>query len=200
VSKSGFTEQKLNLTLALCAVLISIASFYATYLQASAADKQVKAMTLPLLQYGTGNVDDESHKPVINFSITNGGVGPALIKQVRFKYNNQTSANIYDFINYCCSKEYKEYTEFTSDRLTISGLVQGSLITSSLKNVILPAQDKLEFFKLYKGELSADLWDKLNVERRNLSVELCYCSLLDECYVTEKRGVVESVASCPIDR
>jgi hypothetical protein len=197
VSKSGFTEQKLNLTLAVCAVLISIASFYATYLQASATDKQVKAMTLPLLQYGSGNVDDESHKPVINFNITNGGVGPALIKQVRFKYNNQTSTNIFDFLNDCCSKEFNK---LTSDSSKTSEFSQDSWVTSSLNNVILPAQDKLEFFKLYKGELSADLWDKLNVERRNLSVELCYCSLLDECYVTEKRGVVESVAACPIDR
>lgn len=197
MSKSGFTEQKLNLTLALCAVLISIASFYATYLQASAADKQVKAMTLPLLQYGTGNVDDETNKAVLNFSITNGGVGPALIKQVTFKYNNKTSTDFFDFLNDCCSKEFKK---LTSDLSKTSDFSQDSWVTSSLKNVILPAQDKLEFFKLYKGELSAELWDKLNVERRHLSVELCYCSLLDECFVTEKRGVVESVAACPIDK
>ena len=64
MSSKGFTEQKLNLTLALCAVLISLASFYATYIQASAAEQQVKAMTLPLLQYATSNVEEVTHQPV----------------------------------------------------------------------------------------------------------------------------------------
>ena len=35
----SFTTERLNLIFALCAVLISGASFYATYLQASAAEK-----------------------------------------------------------------------------------------------------------------------------------------------------------------
>lgn len=177
-------------------MLISIASFYATYLQASAVDKQVKAMTLSLLQYGTGNID-ETNKAVINFNITNGGVGPALIKQVTFKYNNQTSTDFFDSLNACCSKEFNK---LTSDLSKTSDFSQDSWVTSSLKNVILPAQDKLEFFKLYKGELSAELWTKLNVERSSISVELCYCSLLDECFLIEKKAVVESVAACPIDK
>lgn len=194
MSDSGFTSQKLNLTLALCAVLISIASFYATYLQASAAEKQVKAMTLPLLQYGTGNVDGETNEPVIIFNITNGGVGPALIKQVKFKYNGQTSNDFFDFMEDCCLKELKQFNSNSPMTLDLS---EGGYVTSPTHNVILPAQDKLEFYKLYKGELSATLWSKLNKERRNLSVEICFCSLLDECYVTEKNGVVDPVAACP---
>ena len=46
---NGISSQRLNLILALCAILISAASFYATYLQADSAEKQVKAMTLPLI-------------------------------------------------------------------------------------------------------------------------------------------------------
>ena len=148
-------------------------------------------MTLPLLQYGTGNVDGESNEPVIIFSITNGGVGPALIKQVTFKYNEQTSGEFFDFLRNCCLTELKQFNSSPPMNLDIS---QGGYVTSSTHNVILPAQDKL-----YKGERSSALWSKLNKERRKLSVEICYCSLLDECYVTEQKGVVAAVSACPIE-
>ncbi len=54
---NGISSERLNLILALCAILISAASFYATYLQADSAEKQVKAMTLPLIQFTSGSWD-----------------------------------------------------------------------------------------------------------------------------------------------
>jgi len=193
MSNSRFSEQKLNLTLAICAVLISVASFYATYIQANAAEQQVKAMTLPLLQYGTGNVDAETNEPVITFSLTNGGVGPAIVKSVTYKYHGKSSTDFFDYLSDCCLKELKQFNNNQPRNL---GLSKGGYVTSSTYNVVVPAQDKIEFYKLYRGELSEALWSKLNVERKHLKVETCYCSLLDECYLTEKKGVVESVASC----
>ena len=56
--KAWFTNERLNLFLALCAI-ISAASFYATYLQANAAERQVKAATWPWLEVMTGNYDEE---------------------------------------------------------------------------------------------------------------------------------------------
>jgi hypothetical protein len=195
MSSKGFTEQKLNLTLALCAVLISIASFYATYLQASAAEKQVKAMTLPLLQYSTGNVDAETNEPVISFSLINGGVGPAIIKTVTYKFNDKSSSDFFDFLRDCCLKELKEINTHPKKSMNLS---DGGYVTSSTNNVVVSAQDKIEFYKLYKGELSEVLWSKLNKARRNLTVETCYCSLLDECYLSKEKGMVETVAACEI--
>ncbi|MEI8643908.1 hypothetical protein P4S60_16800 [Pseudoalteromonas sp. Hal040] len=57
--KAWFTNERLNLFLALCAIIISAASFYATYLQASAAERQVKAATWPWLEVMTGNFNEE---------------------------------------------------------------------------------------------------------------------------------------------
>jgi hypothetical protein len=195
MSSTGFTEQKLNLTLALCAVLISIASFYATYLQASAAEKQVKAMTLPLVQYSTGNIDAKTNEPVVTFSLTNGGVGPAIIKTVTYQFNDKSSSNFFDFLRDCCLKELEELNAHPKKIMDLS---KGGYVTSSTNSVVVPAQDKIEFYKLYKGELSEGLWSKLNKARRNLKVEICYCSLLDECYLSRDKGIVEPVAACEI--
>ncbi|MCJ8295846.1 MAG: hypothetical protein MJK15_15695 [Colwellia sp.] len=194
MSSKGFTEQKLNLTLALCAVLISIASFYATYLQANAAEKQVKAMTLPLLQYGTGNVNSETKESVLEFSIINNGVGPALLKSSIFHYKEQEYQLFSRFLDACCQKEYKKFKQNKPKM----HLKLGSEITSSMHNRILPAQEEFIFYQLYNGEFSSDLWQKLNKERFHLSMEMCYCSLLDECYLTQARGLVVPIEACPV--
>lgn len=194
MSESGITSQKLNLTLALCAILISVASFYATYLQANAAEKQVKAMTLPLLQYGTSNLDKDTNEPLIQFSIENAGVGPALVKNLTLTYQDKRYKSIENFLEDCCAKEFEKFQEKASLDLS-----KGGYITSTVVNKILPAQQEIIFYQLHDGEVSNALWNKLNIARSKLQVSICYCSLLDECYVTEKNGVVDSVAECPVN-
>lgn len=196
MSEEGFTSQKLNLTLALCAILISVASFYATYLQASAAEKQVKAMTLPLLQYVSGNVDSETKESVLGFSIINNGVGPAILKSSTFRYKDQDFQHFSQFLKACCLAEYKTFQQ----NRPANYLKLGSEITSSMKSRILPAQQELKFYQLYNAELNASFWNKLNTERFHMSMEVCYCSLLDECYITQHDRGVMAVDACPIQK
>ena len=82
----GLSTERLSLVLAICAILVSVASFYATYLQADSAKKQVKAMTLPLLQFHHGNYAEQDDKQRLTFGLKNAGVGPAIIKSVMLKY------------------------------------------------------------------------------------------------------------------
>ena len=75
---------------------------------------------------------------------------------------------------------------------------KGGNITSSVINTILPAQEEINFYKLYRGEFSTELWSKLNNERFELVADICYCSLLDDCYTTQGRGNVTSIDECPL--
>ena len=192
MSESGFTSQKLNLTLALCAILISAASFYATYLQANAAEKQVKAMTLPLIQTATGNVDAKTKEKTIYFEVENAGVGPALIKSISYFYKGKEFQTHAAFIKACCSKELAHLRKI--------GVNNGYVtLTSAVINNIIPAQSKVKYFQLFHNDSMNEYWEKLNDERFNIQTKVCYCSLLEECYITEKNGVVEPVAACPVD-
>ena len=189
--EQGITSQRLNFILAVCAILISAASFYATYLQASAAEKQVKAMTLPLVQYETSNLDETTNEPAIQFSIVNGGVGPALIKRLELIYKGKSYQSISEVINACCASEYEAFAPKASMDLS-----QGGYITSAVVNRIIPAQKETKFYTLYDGEASHQLWQKLNKERHHLNVNICYCSLLEECYITKANRGVQPVKSC----
>lgn len=193
---SGFSSQKLNLTLALCAVLISVASFYATYLQADAAEKQVKAMTLPLMQSTTGNFNDETKEKTIYFILENAGVGPALIKNISYIYKGEEYNTILDFMKACCDKERSIYHQ----KISKNGKKSYGSVSSTVLNTIIPAQTKVRYFQLFHGPDSNEFWNKLDRERFEVSTKLCYCSLLDECYLTQTNGVVEPIESCPIEK
>lgn len=194
--EQGFTTQRLNFVLAICAILISAASFYATYLQASAAEKQVKAMTLPLLQYQTGNYDNKINKQIISFGISNAGVGPALIKKIDFRYNGKEIDDILHFFESCCEKEYKA---FRAKVYPTMDKTQGGFMTSFILDTIIPPQDNIAFYQLYHGEISKEFWTKLNDTRFQLKVSICYCSLLDECFYMEENSTVKPVKFCPVD-
>ncbi|MEW6990124.1 hypothetical protein AADZ91_05475 [Colwelliaceae bacterium 6441] len=196
---AGLSSDKLNLVIAICAILISAASFYATYLQADAAERQVKAMTLPLIQFGSGNWDKELKVPKISLNLTNAGVGPAIIKSVSFKYHGKSFDDFKDFYHACCEPETTKYFEYVSqDKMKVTPTEEGVYITSNMKNRILAGQDTINFIQLGLSEKSNAFWQKLNIARRDLSLKVCYCSLLDECYITEKSGIVEAINSCPI--
>jgi len=194
----GISGQRLNLIIALCAIFISAASFYATYLQANSAERQVKAMTLPLIQFATGNWDLEKNQRSIKFSIQNAGIGPAIIKTATFKYKDQSFINPRDFLKACCEDSFNKYTEIKSFKKEKEILMDGKLVTSGLRNNMIIGQSNTDFLILSNGEDTNILLNKLDEERRYLSLEICYCSLLDECYTTEQSGIFEQVQQCPM--
>ena len=76
---------------------------------------------------------------------------------------------------------------------------KGGSITSSVGLIpFYPLKKKLIFTNSIVVNFSAGLWNKLNVERADLSVEICYCSLLDNCYLTNGKGNNKAIEVCPV--
>jgi hypothetical protein len=198
-SNTGISSEKLNLIIAVCAIFISAASFYATYLQADAAERQVKAMTLPLIQFSSGNWDGEARKQTITLTLNNAGVGPAIIKRVDYKYQGKSYASLYAFYQACCKAETKAFFQTLRQNKKNNTIDPESLyLTSPLLNSMIPGQEKIEFIKVLRSESNQDFWQKLDSARFDLTLKVCYCSLLGECYNTEKNGIVEPIDQCPI--
>lgn len=184
---------RVNLLLALCAIVISAASFYATYIQADAAEKQVKATTWPYLQFGSSNISDDYKEPNISFVISNGGVGPAHIKSFTMNYEGKVYKDVYSWMKDCCDAEFKLLNKHFEDN---SSSLAGGIITTGITNNILSAGQSLRFLSLKLEEHNKPLWDKLNEERRKLSANVCYCSLLDNCYESDFESDVKEVEAC----
>ncbi len=183
--------ERLNFIIAICAILISAASFYATYLQADAANKQVQAMTMPMIQFGHGNNKGDNEK-VINFSLKNAGMGPALLHTVSFEYQGKTYQSLFQILNACCLPAVTDFQ--AKSKQSDSEVPQ--FITSPLINTIIPGQDTYRFMELRHHPGNELIWHDLNKLRFELGFQACYCSLLGDCFMVDENTNNQAVKSC----
>ncbi len=185
-------KENVNLMVAICAVLISAASFYATYVQSDAAERQVKAETWPYLQIDNGNYDLDTQEHKLYMRVENAGVGPAHLKQFQLYYKNQPVRNILRAALLCCADEGDTV-------LDESGQVRekfNNFITGDVVPRIIPAGEHKLVFSLMQTEANRDLWSRLDRARFDLTATGCYCSLLDDCFETDFEAEPVPVKAC----
>lgn len=189
-------RENLSLIVAGCAIAVSAASFYATYLQARAADQQVKAMTYPLIEFSHGNYDGEARERRVYMNLKNAGVGPAIVKRVSFAYADHSFDALNNWIEACCDEANDVYM----DRVRAANFeaTDWTMTTAEYQDIILPVGGEVTFLSLRYDERNKPLWDSLNRERWKLTPEICYCSLLDDCYATDGAGQVTNLPSCDV--
>jgi hypothetical protein len=188
------SRDTLNLVIAVCAVLISAASFVASYMQSEAAFRQVKAETWPLIQIDHGNYDIASGEHILYLKVENSGVGPANIKNFRLFYKGKHIGGYPQLIRECCLDI--PASDVAGFRAAMKDLF---VLNSSLAPVILAPGDSRDFFRIqYRGDGEA-LWKKIDEARWDLSAKSCYCSLLDECFETDFVADPVEVDHCEMD-
>ena len=157
---------------------VSVAG-YTAYMQR----QQVRAAVWPILEF------DSSNGP-IRFTLANKGVGPAIIKHVILKVDNQPVKNWAEVLEKILGPGYHPGEE--SD---MSGRVFGA---GESMNVFTPhdeAQKPIPFDK------ANPLWAKLDAGRGRVTVEICYCSTLSECWTLRAGGMTPGTTTetrrCP---
>ena len=140
---------------------------YTAYMQR----QQVRAAVWPILEF------DSSNGP-IRFTLANKGVGPAIIKHVILKVDNRPVKNWAEVLEKILGPGYHQGEESDmSDRVFAAG--------ESIA-VFTPhdeAQNPIPFDK------SNPLWAKLDTDRSRVTVEICYCSTLGECWTLRGGGL-----------
>lgn len=105
-----------------------------------------------------------------SYSVANNGTGPALIK-------------------YAKVSDGKKYIKRWSDVKSFQGIIQSHIGNRSLspQKTIVPL--------LYKGDNMKPLLEA----DKTLSIELCYCSIYDECWSIDRQNQPISVESCVVN-
>ena len=178
----------LDLTLAGSAIFISIVSVIIsihhgrTMEQLVAAnEKQVKASTLPILRFSSGNMQDNQR--IIHFDLRNGGTGPAVVESLRLKWNGQPVFGPGDLLEHCCGAAHNQHL---------------SLYVDTASGQTLPAGHSQSVFSVALSGVPPDLWERLNTDARfKIEGEACYCSVLEECWITDFTKPPKDVKSCP---
>ncbi|GAB5380001.1 MAG: hypothetical protein Alis3KO_15450 [Aliiglaciecola sp.] len=197
-SQWSFAE-KLNLLIAVCAILISAASFYATFLQADAAEKQVRAATWPMLEYGHGNAAEGSFKPLVYLEVVNGGVGPAHIQTFTYHWKEKTYTHIGQLLKDCCFEAGQEINKLKSEFPELASQLITAGISINPHGRVLSSGNKIKVFQLPENKITAPLWNKLNQVRWEITASTCYCSVLEDCYKTDFESPPTQVSSCKVD-
>ena len=106
-----------------------------------------------------------------SYSVTNNGTGPALIKQVSITHNSKPIKNWRDI---------KELANF---------------VQSQIGNRILPSLVTITPLKA-KGE------DSMIMKKQNefITIEICYCSIYQECWITDRMNQPKEIEYCKVDQ
>lgn len=163
--------------------VISIALAYATFVQAEATRKIQQSKTWPYVSYGTSDVTEEGVEE-ISFQLGNDGVGPARLKQLEFLYGGRPMETPRKFLQACCGDSPDRPTPFMSSKF----------------EVVLRPGETTRFIRLVKRPDNLAVWDRLEIERWNVAVRACYCSIFDDCWVMDSRVAdPQPVKVCPTD-
>jgi hypothetical protein len=145
-------------------------SGYTAYMQR----QQVRAAVWPILEF------DSSNGP-IQFTVANKGVGPAIVKHVIVKVDDQPVKNWYEVLEKILGPGYHP-----SEEADIGGHVFSG---GESRTVFIPHDDA---HKPLAFDRSNPLWAKLNTDRARVTVEICYCSTLGECWTLRAGGKTPS--------
>jgi len=184
-----------DIGIALAVVLVSVGSLYVSLHTGETMEKLVeqnsrlvRANSVPLLQFDTGNVADDNVSPEVYMSVRNVGTGPARIVWFQVRTDGRPVRDVRDLMPKDTSvKGQRPY-----------------IVTSTIAPTMMPAGERRKIMFWPKPKEAGPLqsaWVHVDQQRQKLTAEACYCSLFDECWVTEAQAdVPKPVARCETDK
>jgi hypothetical protein len=150
----------------LIALLAVCVGAYTAYMQR----QQVRAAVWPILEFGSSNGP-------IQFTLANKGVGPAIIRNVVVKVDGEAVKNWAEVL----------------EKILGPGKHPGE--ESDMRGHVFSAGESMNVFTPYDSnnnplafDRSNPLWVQMNDDRFRVTVELCYCSTLGECWTLRAGG------------
>jgi hypothetical protein len=138
--------------------------------------KLVVASTLPILTLA-GRQFDDSRKPMLQLTLSNSGVGPALIDRFEIRYKGVVYTEEQALLRACCAEALLKSKK--------SKLPQ--VFYSNVSGLVLPARQDLYPITIKPDKDGVDLYKAFSRVRDgdDLAYRACYCSVLDECWETD---------------
>ena len=169
---------------ALIATLVGVCALgvagYTAYMQR----QQVRAAVWPILEC------DSSNSPDIHFTLSNKGVGPAIIRNVIVTVDGQPVRNWVEALEKLLGPGTHFYSE--SD-------MHGRVLSAGESMTIFTPRDPENNPILY--DRSNPLYLQMNKDRLRVAFEICYCSTLGECWTlrSDQRSNVSTTETgrCP---
>jgi hypothetical protein len=170
---------------AVIATFVGVCALCVSGYTAHVQRQQVRAAVWPILYF------DSSNAPGIHFTLANKGVGPAIIRHVIVKVDGQPVKNWREALEILLGPGVHHASE--SD---MSGRVLAAGESMTVLAPFGPDGKPLNF------DESNPHWVKMNKDRERITVEICYCSTLGECWTLRSGGPTSAsttteISHCP---
>jgi hypothetical protein len=171
----------LDIIFALSAVFISVVSLVVSMAHGKTMERLVQqnermvaADTLPFLMFYSSSADPQTFRKRVSVELKNGGVGPAVIDWLEIRWRGHAYDTPEALIQACCAQPDTPGKPHVSSGIGYS----------NISGTVLPARETAKLLVDFdiKDPAVADAFSKARFE---LTARACYCSVLDECWITD---------------
>ncbi|HWW56826.1 MAG TPA: hypothetical protein VN047_08040 [Sphingopyxis sp.] len=171
-----------HFVIGLPALIASLALAWFAFVQADATQKMQTGGAMPFVTFGTSNGDEDGNQD-ISLTLTNNGVGPAILGPIEIRYEGKAITTPINLLTACCTEDGPGALRFS---------------TSPSTGIAVRPGETIEFVSLPRTPATEKVWQIFNKERWKLEVRSCYCSIFNDCWVTEgMQGLPRAVDKCP---
>ncbi|WP_125184562.1 hypothetical protein [Hyphobacterium indicum] len=198
------TTRMIELTVAVSVVVISVASLFVAVEQSRVQRQTLEASVLPVIQYGTGNYNLPMEEWRLTLSFTNTGIGPAEVRYMELIWDGEPVRDTSEFIARCCIPDDIP----PQDRLSYVHQAfrdgQMAFLFDSVEGRFFAPQEEVEYIVFRRPDAEAQpvgyaIWQELDRARQDVSVEVCYCSVFEDCWMARFPAQTrEPVDMCPV--
>jgi hypothetical protein len=184
----GRLPRWLELTIAFTALITSISSIAIAIHHGHIMEKLVQANSIPYMQGGFSNATPERER-ILSLDLLNRGVGPAHEQSLRVKVGDRYVRSLRELIAVSFGAEQAAEVELALDP-----------IKNEVPKRFIPGGGQQQVFSIPRTDENAEYWDRLNATRESWDVEICYCSVFEDCWqVLGSAADPEPVDSCQRD-
>ena len=156
------------------ALIVSVVALALGIYEANLERAHQRASVWPRLELNR-NYDDISSK--LTYTIANNGLGPAIIKSSTLSVNGKVVDNWDEVLFSLYCKRYQRSTR-------------------KIGNSVLPPTTTLTMLQTRDPDLFALGYRQFSEKDVQLSIAICYCSVFDECWLTDRNNNPTKVEAC----
>jgi len=177
----------LDLALALSAIFISAVSLAVAIDHGRTERELVAASSWPFLRALYSNSWGAGEARFAAIGVSNGGVGPAKLESYQVFYNGKPAANQVDLLRRCCG--------LGPTPEDFAGAMHNKGMFAIVDHTVLRPGDVSVVLGVKRG---TEVGDRLADSFRRMDFRACYCSILDQCWISNLRSTrVQAVKACP---
>ena len=176
-----------DVIVSLTAIFISSVSLFLAIQHGKTERDLVAANVWPFPRVILSNGYDSKNS--IAIGVSNGGVGPAKIRSFELFYEGKPASSGLDLLRKCCGLG-------AGDAAVKSQIPEGIRYSIVDETVLRPGEDN-PVLRLRPSTTSPDVPDRLSAALTKLTFRVCYCSVLDQCWINDLRSTsTRPVSEC----